>query len=207
MIAVIFDKCLRMKSAFPGLLEGDDSPADLYPLLDPGHLQKQVVLPDQSSKFALVVKNKVLVPHLVYSRVVPRHTDIGDSDFAFMAPAYFDPIGGNVLDDHHVVGLLGNAFQHEMLACWFFNGHQLVFYVIFLNETRVFLLADLTVEFLEIVLDGAPDHFLLDFGLVPLLQTVEVYQPASPTAFARLAKKLSFLSALAQHAVFALQCL
>ena len=56
-----------------------------------------------------------------------------------------------------------------MLADWFLNGHQLVFYIVFLNKTRVFLLADLTVEFLEIVLDGAPNHFLLYFGLIPLL--------------------------------------
>ena len=123
MIAIIFDKCLRMESAFPSLLEGDDSSADLYPLLDPGHLQQQVVLPNQCSKFALIVKNKVLIPHFVYPCVVSGNTYIGDSDLAFMTPSYFDAIIGYVLDNHHIVGLLGYAFEHEMLTCWFFNGH------------------------------------------------------------------------------------
>ena len=207
MIMVIFDKCLRMESAFPSLLEGDDSPADLYPLLDPGHLQQQVILPDQCSKFAFIVKNKVFVPHFVYPRVVPGNTDIGDSDFAFMASSYFDAIVGYVLDNHHVVGFLRYAFEHEVLTCWFFNGHKLVLYIVFLNKTRVLFLADLTIEFLEIVLDGAPNHLLLYFGLVPLLQTLEMHQTTSSTAFARLTKKLSFPSALTDHAVFALKCL
>jgi len=158
-----------MKSAFPSLLEGDDSPANLNPLLDPGNLQEQVVLLDQRPEFALIVKHEILVPHFVDSGVVSRHADIGDPDFTLMPPSDFDPIAGYVLDHHHIIGLLGNTLQHQVLPRWLLYGHQLILDAVLLDETRVLFLADLAVKLLEVVLDGAPHHLFLYLRLVPLL--------------------------------------
>lgn len=135
--------------------------------------------------------------------MVPRHTDVCDPDLTLMSSSDLDAIIGNVLDNHHVIGFLGNALKHYVLPCRFLDRHQLVLIAVLFDESGVLVLADLAVKLLEIVLDGAPNDFLLHFRLVPFLEAVEVHQTACATALAWLAQEFSFLCALSKHTVFA----
>lgn len=75
---------------------------------------------------------------------------------------------------------------------------------VLLDVPRILVLADLAIEFLEIVLDGAADHLLLHLRLVPLLQTSEMHQPARTAAFTRAAQESVGLFGLTHVAIFAL---
>ena len=168
-------------STFPSLLKSNHSPTYLNPLLDSCHLQHQIIFFDQGAKFTLVIKNKVLVIYLINSSMISRYTYVCYPDLTFMTSTDFYAVVWNVLDHHHVVCLLGYALEHYVLACWLLDRHQLMFSVVFFDETRVLVLADFTVEFLEVVLDGASDDLLLHFGLVPFLETMEMNQSTSAT--------------------------
>ena len=159
------DGCSRNteRSALPSFFESNHRPSYLYALLDPGDLQHQPVLLDQSAELALVVKHIVVILYFINPSMVPRDGDIGYSYLAFMASSDLDPIGRYVLNDHHVIGLFADALQHDVLTRRFLNGHQLVLHPVLLDESRVLLFADLAVELLEIILDGATNDFLLDF--------------------------------------------
>jgi hypothetical protein len=139
--------------------------------------------------------------------VVAGDGDVGDSNLALVAATDADAVGGHVLDDHHVVGLFGHALEHEVRADGAVDGEEFELDSVLFDEARVLLLADLAVELLEVVLDGAAHHFLAHLRLVPLLQAPEVHQRASPRTLARRAQELPRLHALPQHAVLALQAL
>ena len=194
-----------MISAFPLFLEGDDGPSDLDSLFDPADFEGEGFFLDEGAELGLVVEDEVVVSDFVDAGVVPADRDVGDPDFALVAPPDFDAVGRDVLDDHHVVGLLRDAFQHQVLPRRLFYRQQLVLHLVLLDEPRVLLLAHLAVELLEVVLDGSAHHLLLHLALVPLLQTVEVHQSARPAALAGLAQELALLRALGQHAVLALE--
>lgn len=137
--------------------------------------------------------------------MVAGYGDVGDSDLALVASADLYAILRDVLDDHHVVGLLRDPLQHQVRAHGFLNGQELEFHAVFLYKARVFFLADLAVELLEVVLQGAADHLLLHLGLVPLLQAPEVHQSTGAAALAGRAQELPRFRALGHHAVLALQ--
>jgi hypothetical protein len=192
-------------SPFPLFLERDDRPPDLHSLLDPADLQLEGLLLDQGPEFRLIVEDIVVVAYLVDAGVVPTHRDVRDADLALVPPPYFDAVLRDVLDHHHVIGLLRNALQHQVLPRRLLDREQLVLDAVLFDETRVLLLADLAVKLFEVVLDGAAHHFLLDLALVPFLEAVEVHHAAGAAALAGLAEELANVGALGQHAVLALE--
>ena len=133
-----------------------------------------MILLYQGTKFAFVVEYEVVVSVFIDSCVVSWNAYVSDSDLAFMSSTDFDAVGGNVLDNHHVVGFLWDALEHDVLTDWFLDWHQLVFFVVLFNKARVLLFADFTVKLFEIVLNGTADYLFLHFWLIPLLETVEV---------------------------------
>lgn len=153
-----------MESVAPAcLLEGDDGPTDLDALLDLAQLQAQLLLTDQGAELGLVVVDQVFICVFADAGVVARDRNVSDSDFAFVTASNADAVHRYVLNDHHVVSLLGNAFQHEVRANWSLDGEKLELHSILLDEAGVLLFADLAVKLFEIVLDGASDYFLAHF--------------------------------------------
>jgi hypothetical protein len=136
--------------------------------------------------------------------VVAGYGDISHPDLAVMAAAQFDTLGGDVLDDHHVVGFFGDSLEDDVVALRLVDGEELVLDVALLDVAGVLVLADLAVELLEVVLDGAAHHFLLHLRLVPLLQAAEVDQSAGAGALAGTAEEAIGLLGLAHVAVLAL---
>ena len=55
------------------------------------------------------------------------------------------------------------------------DGHQLIHLPCLFYQFRVLFLAHLTAKLLEIIIGKALHLILLDFGLVPSLETVEVH--------------------------------
>lgn len=194
----------QAKSAFSLLLEGDHSPSDLNPLLDPTHLQRQFLFLDECPELRFIIKDIVVVPNLINPSVISRNRYVSYSNLAFVPPTDLYPISRNVLDDHHVIGFLRNTLQHNMLTNRLLNWKQLVFNSVLFNETRVFLLTHLTEKFLKIVLNSAAHHFLLHLGLIPLLKTMEVHKTTGSTTLAGLTQKLTHLCPFGKHTVFTL---
>lgn len=137
--------------------------------------------------------------------MVAGDRNVGNPDFALVSATDLYAVLRDVLDDHHVVGLLGDALQHQVRPHWLLDGQQFEVHAVLLDEARVLFLADLAVELLKVVLECATDHLLLHLGLVPLLEAAEVHQPAGAAALAGRAQELPQLSALGHHAVLALQ--
>lgn len=54
--------------------------------------------------------------------MVPRDRDVGHSDLAVVTTAQLDALGGDVLDDHHVVGFFRNALEDYVVAFGLLNG-------------------------------------------------------------------------------------
>lgn len=88
------------------LLEGDHSPSYLDALFDLAKLQAQFLLANQGAELGLIIKDEVIVAIFANSRVVAGDGDVGDPNFALMPAADSDAICRNILDHHHVVGLV-----------------------------------------------------------------------------------------------------
>jgi hypothetical protein len=187
--------------------EGEDSAADLHPLFAAAEIQRELLLLDEGAKLGLVVEDEEVAAHFGDFGVVPGDGDVGDSDFALVSASDLDSLLLDVLEEHHVVGLVGDALQYEMVALGLVDGQQFVFLSLLLDEARVFYFADFAEELLEVVLRGSAHHFLLDLGTVPLLEAAEVDQCAGAAAVAGRAEESSGLVEFSQHAVLALQYL
>lgn len=99
-----------------------NSPSDLNALLDATELDLQLLLPHQSAKLRLIVKDIVIVTDLLDFRMVSRDGDVSYSYLAVMSAAQFYPLCRNVLNDHHIIGLFRYAFEDDMVAFGFFDG-------------------------------------------------------------------------------------
>ena len=81
-----------------------------------------MVFAHQGPEFRFVVKDEVLTAYLFDLSVVARDGDVSHADLAVMAAAQLDALGGHVLDDHHVVGLLRDAFEDYVVAFGLLDG-------------------------------------------------------------------------------------
>jgi hypothetical protein len=68
--------------------------------------------------------------------------------------------------------------------------------VIGLDHDRQFCLADLALELLEVVVEGAAHYFLLDLDVDPLQQALQMHRPAGARALAGIEEKVVGLLAL-----------
>lgn len=107
------------------LFESDDSPANLDALLDLVKLQTEPLLADQRPKLRLVVKDEIVVTALANLGVVTGHRDVSHPDLALVPTADSDAVVRHVLDHHHVIGLVRNTLQHEVVANGPLDGEQL----------------------------------------------------------------------------------
>lgn len=118
---------------------------------------------DQGAELAFVIENEVIFINFLNFCMVSGNTYVSHPNFTLMTSPNFDAVTGNVLDDHHIVGFFRDAFQHDVLSGGFFDWHEFIFGIIFLDETRILFFANLAVEFLEIVLDCSTNHLFLHF--------------------------------------------
>ena len=81
-----------------------------------------MVFAHQGPEFRFVVEDEVLTAYFFDLCVVGREGDVSHSDLAVMAAAQLDALGGHVLDHHHVVGLLRNAFEDYVVAFGLLDG-------------------------------------------------------------------------------------
>jgi len=136
--------------------------------------------------------------------MISRYRYISNSNLALMPPPQFNPLIRNILNDHHIICLVRNPLQYQILPGWFFNRQQLIFLLILLNKPRILFLTHFTIKLLKIILYRPPYNILLHLRLIPLLQAMEVNQATRTAALAGTAQKLSWLSTLSHHAIFAL---
>ena len=144
------------------------------------HLEVDFSLFSQSTKFRLIIEHKV-VPILLHDPcMVAGDRRVIHSDLALVPPAHPDPISRDVLNADQGGVLDLDLLQDDVLAFWEGDWHQLMHLVPSVDVLRVLIHADLAVELLEVIVSQTFDPFLLDFRLVPPLQTVEMHQRTRP---------------------------
>lgn len=191
---------LRYQVALLADVQDHHCPSDLDALLAlRPDLHVQVVLLDQRAELRLVVVDVEARPVELYDRVVAGHGDVGDSDFAVVAAAELDASLGDVLDHHDALGLLAGSLQDEVVALGLFDGQQLDGPVVRrLDDDWQLRLADLALELLEVVVERAADHLLLDLDADPLQQALQVHRPAGARAPAGIEQEVVLLLRLLQ---------
>jgi hypothetical protein len=115
----------------------------------------------QRSEFRLVIEEIIVVSDFLYFGVIAGNGYIGDANLTLMSSSKFNSILGYFLYNHHIISLIGDTLEHNMLSRWFLNRQQLILNVFFLDVTRILILAYLAIEFLEVILNGASNQFLL----------------------------------------------
>ena len=73
------------------------------------------------SKFGLIIEKKIVVSDFLNFGVIAGDRYISDADFALMTSSKFDSILWDFLYYHHIVSLIGDSLQHNMLSRWFLN--------------------------------------------------------------------------------------
>lgn len=101
-----------------------------------------------------------------------------------MASPELYPFHSHVLDDHHTFRLLTCTFQDQVVPLGLLDRQHFHELAVDVDDHRQLRLAHLALELLEIVVQGSPDHLLLDFVVNPFHETFYVYSPAGPRAFA-----------------------
>lgn len=107
-----------MKEAFESLydlkIEQGASNLDALPFVLLPHLERHVLLSHQSPKFGVVVQYVKLIVLALYVRVFSWDRDVGDSNFALMTSAKFDPGLWSVLHDHDALFFLASALENQV---------------------------------------------------------------------------------------------
>lgn len=98
------------RSALPSFFESNNSSSYLYTLLYARDFQVKSILLHQSAKFALVIKYIIIVLNFIDPGMISWHRNVSNSDLALMSSSDLDAIRWNILDDHHIVGLLADSF-------------------------------------------------------------------------------------------------
>ena len=94
--------------------------------------------------------------------------------------------------------------KNYMLTFWQLYWHQLKCLTSPLDVFRVLLLAHLAEEFIEIVVRQPLNLILLDFRLIPPLQTIKVNLSTWTWTFARTAQELAWLFCFLHHTILTL---
>ena len=204
---IIIEKVLYFidEAESPGNLELQNGTADLdgFPLVLFFDLEGEVLLTHQGSELGVVVQDEKLVVLGFYVGMFPRYRYVRYSYLALVAPAQLDAGLGGVLQDHDALLLLAGPLEDEVGPLGPVQRDQFPVVEIavlspHLDEARKLRLADLTLEFGEVVVLGASYNLLLDLDPDPLGQAGVVDGPTRSIALAGIEEEVFSLVSVVQ---------
>ncbi len=110
-----------------------------------------------------------------YVGVVAGDGDVGDADLAFMTAAEFYTSLWDILDHHHTLAFFAGSFKNYVVILWLLDRKHLNrLPIISLDGNRKFSFADLTLEFLKVIMQSSSNNFFLNLDADPLKKTVNM---------------------------------
>ena len=161
----------------------------------------------QSTKFRFIVENVVVSIFFCDASVISRNRWTLNSDFTLVSSAHSYSLLSYVFNTNQRRRFYFYLLENDVFSFWQFYWHQLINFFAFFDKFRIFLFANFTKKFLEIV-KGQPFNLIFfNLRLVPFLKAAKVNHSTRTWAFARTTKKLAIVLPLLHHTVLTLSCL